>query len=95
MFVVLLKFSDNKTAAPEHMAAHNSWIAQGFTDGVFQCVGSLRPATGGAVLVHGESREALEARVRADPFVIHDVVTADIQEIELKRTVSALDFLKE
>jgi len=94
MFVILLKFAANRAAAPEHMTAHNEWIAQGFADGVFLCVGALQPAAGGAVLAHGESSAALHARVAADPFVIHGVVTAEIHEISPKRTAPALDFLK-
>lgn len=94
MFIVFLKFSNNKAAAPEFMAAHNKWIAQGFADGVFQCMGSLVPAAGGALLAVGESREMLEIRVAADPFVQNDVVIAEITEVDVKKTVTALNFLK-
>jgi len=94
MFIILLKFSDNKVAAPEFMAAHNEWIAQGFADGVFQCVGSLVPAAGGALLAFGESREMLEMRIHTDPFVQNNVVIAEITEVDVKKAVNALDFLK-
>jgi len=90
MFIVLLKFSANKAAAPDFMAAHNDWVAQGFADGVFQCVGSLVPAAGGALLATAETRQALEARIAADPFVQHDVVTAEIAEVDVKKTTPAL-----
>ncbi|THV12439.1 hypothetical protein E9677_16840 [Rhizobium rhizophilum] len=40
MFVTLLKFSENRATAPEFMVAHNNWVAQGFADGAFLCVGS-------------------------------------------------------
>lgn len=94
MFVTFLKFSTNRAAAPDHMAAHNAWIAQGFAEGTFLCVGGLQPAAGGAILSQGESRTALEARLAADPFVAHGIVTAEIHEVDPKRTVPALDFLK-
>ena len=94
MFIVLLKFSNNKAAAAEFMAAHNEWIAQGFADGVFQCVGSLVPAAGGALLALGEGREVLESRVDTDPFVQNDVVIAEIIEVDVKKTVTALETLK-
>ncbi|WP_018700536.1 YciI family protein [Amorphus coralli] len=93
MFIVFLTFSDNKAAAPQFMDGHNAWIAEGFDAGVFLCTGSLRPAAGGVVIAHGESREALEARLDADPFVVHDVVKTEIREIAPGRTVPALDFL--
>lgn len=94
MFIILLKFSVNRAAAPEFMAAHNQWIATGFSDGVFQCVGSLTPQGGGAVLAIGEGRKEVELRVNADPFVANDVVTAEITEVDVKKTASGLDILK-
>ncbi|WP_048644849.1 YciI family protein [Nitratireductor soli] len=94
MFVTFLKFAENRAAAPEFMAAHNEWIAQGFADGVFLCIGSLQPAAGGAILAHGENRADHDARIAADPFVVEGIVTAGTHEIEPKRTVAALDFLK-
>ncbi|WP_018234693.1 YciI family protein [Ensifer sp. BR816] len=94
MFVTFLRFAENGAAAPDFMAAHNNWIAQGFADGVFLCVGSLQPAAGGAILAHGESRDAHDARIAADPFVAQGIVTAETYEIDPKRTASALDFVK-
>lgn len=94
MFITLLKFAANRAAASEFMAAHNEWLAKGFADGVFFCVGSLAPGAGGAILAHGESREDHEARIAADPFVVQDIVTAEIYEIDPKRTTKALDFLR-
>jgi len=52
MFVVLLKFSDNKNKAGEFMEDHNQWIKSGFDDGVFILVGSLQPNLGGSVIAH-------------------------------------------
>jgi len=94
VFVVFLKFAANRAAAKTLMAGHNDWIAQGFAEGVFQCVGSLLPQAGGAILAQGESRAALEARLSADPFVARGVVTPEIHEIAVNRTTPALDFLK-
>lgn len=93
MYIVMLKFAENKSAAPEFMDAHNAWIAQGFADGVFQCVGSLA-AGGGAVIAHGEEPSAFDKRVRSDPFVEHGVVSAEIHQVDPKRTASALEFMK-
>ena len=76
------------------MEAHNAWIAKGLADGVFQCVGSL-DVGGGFVLAHGEEHEALLRRVRDDPFVENDVVTAEVHRIDVKRTAPALAHLAE
>ncbi|MCB1507223.1 MAG: hypothetical protein KDI98_00130 [Hyphomicrobiaceae bacterium] len=94
MFVTLLKFTGNKAAAPAFMAAHNDWIAKGFADGAFLCVGTIQPAAGGAILAHGESRAEHDARIAADPFVQEGIVTAETIEIDPKRTAPALEFLK-
>lgn len=94
MVVTFLKFADNRAAAHEFMAAHNDWIARGFADGVFLCVGSLPHAAGGVILAHQESRAAYDARIEADPFVVQGIVTAESHEFDPKRTVPDLDFLK-
>lgn len=93
MYIVLLKFAENKSAAPDFMEAHNLWITQGFEDHVFQFVGSLASG-GGVVIAHGEEPAAFKERVSSDPFVEHGVVSAEIHQIDPKRTVAALDFLK-
>ena len=93
MFVVLLRFSENKHRASEFMEAHNHWIKQGFEQQVFLMVGSLQPTSGGAVLAHNESRELFEARVNQDPFVKEGIVTAEIIEIEPKKANESLSFL--
>ena len=93
MFVTFLKFAENRAAAPRFMAAHNDWIAQGFAEGAFLCVGSLHPAAGGAILAHGESRAQHDARIAADPFVAQGIVTTETHQIDPKRSIAALDFL--
>ena len=52
MFIVLLKFSDNKAKASQLMDGHNEWIKRGFDDGIFLVVGSLQPNLGGGILAH-------------------------------------------
>lgn len=93
MFVVLLRFSDNKSAAADHLAAHQDWVRRGATDGVFVLVGSIRPGLGGALIASGISREEIAQRVAEDPFVVHGVVAADIVEIEPNITDPRLSFL--
>ena len=93
MFVVTLKFSANKSAAPDHMAGHNQWIKQGFDEGVFLLAGSLQPNLGGAILAHNVTLEALEQRINKDPFVEADVVKAEVLSIDPKKTDERLKFL--
>lgn len=93
MFIVLLKFSDNKGQAGELMEGHNEWIKRGFDDGVFLLVGSLQPGLGGGIVAHNTSHSALEARVNADPFVMENVVTAEILEITPAKADERLSFM--
>ncbi len=93
MFIILLKFSENKGKAGEFMEGHNEWIKRGFEDGVFLLVGSLQPGQGGSVIAHNTSLTKLQARVNEDPFVIENVVTADILEIDPKKADDRLSFL--
>jgi uncharacterized protein YciI len=93
MFIVLLRFSANKSAAGEFMHGHNEWIQRGFDDGVFLLVGSLKPNAGGGILAHNTSLPELQSRVNADPFVAKNVVTAEILEIATARAEPRLSFL--
>lgn len=95
MFVILLKFSARQSHAPQHMEGHKAWIREGFDDGVFLLAGSLHARQGGAVLAHGLTRAELEARVRRDPFVVEDVVGAEIIELSPNLVEPRLQFLME
>lgn len=93
MFVVLLRFSDNKAQAGQFMDGHKAWIQRGLEDGVFLLVGSLQPNQGGAILAHNTTLSDLENLVKGDPFVTEKVVTADILEITPTKVDTRLEFL--
>ncbi len=93
MFVILLKFSDNKGKAGQFMEGHKDWIQRGFDDGVFLLVGSLQPKLGGGIVAHNTSLSDLQSRVNADPFVAEKVVKAEILEITPSKADARLDFL--
>ena len=93
MFVVLLRFSNNKGMAGELMEGHNQWIKKGFDEGAFLLVGSLQPNLGGSIIANGTSLQELQARVADDPFVQKGVVEAEILEIDAKTADERLSFL--
>lgn len=93
MFVVLLKFSDNKSKATQIMEGHNEWIQRGFNDGVFLLAGSLQPNLGGGILAHNTSLPELQSRVNNDPFVVENVVDAEILDITPSKADARLNFL--
>ncbi|MDT3687445.1 MAG: hypothetical protein RO009_20650 [Pseudorhodoplanes sp.] len=93
MFIVLLKFSENKAKAAEFMSGHNDWLGRGFSDGVFLLAGSLKPSLGGGILAYNTTRAELERRVNEDPFVTQGIVEPDILEITPSRAGDQLGFL--
>lgn len=93
MFVVLLKFSENRDRMGEFMEAHKAWIKAGLDDGIFLLVGSLQPALGGGILAHNVTQEELEVFVNQDPFVAERVVDAEILEITPSKVDERLAFL--
>jgi len=95
MFVILLKFSENKNKAGDFMDGHNQWVQQGFQDGVFLLVGSLQPNLGGSVIAHNISLSELQVRVGEDPFVKENIVSSEILEIDPKKADERLKFLVE
>lgn len=93
MFVVLLKFSENKSQAPMFMDGHNGWLKQGFSEGIFLLAGSIEVGVGGAIIAHNTSLPELQQRVNQDPFVVENIVTSDIIEISPKKADERLNFL--
>jgi len=93
VFIILLKFSENKSKAGDYMEDHNNWVKRGFEDGVFLLAGSLQPSLGGSVFAHNTSMIELQERVNDDPFVAEDIVKAEILEIDPKKADERLSFL--
>ncbi|PST20674.1 hypothetical protein C7U60_15910 [Mesorhizobium plurifarium] len=94
MFIVFLRFSDNKAQAAQLLEGHNDWIKRGFDNGKFLLAGSLQPNAGGTLLAHNIDRKDLEALIQEDPFVAKRVVSAEIHEITPSRVDERLLFLK-
>ena len=93
MFIVALRFSDNKGKAAAFMSGHNEWIKRGFDDGVFLMVGSLKPNLGGGILAHNTSGPDLQKRINDDPFVAERIVSAEILELAPSKVDQRLSFL--
>jgi uncharacterized protein YciI len=93
MFIVLLKFSENKSRAGALMDGHNQWLRRGFDDGIFLLAGSLKPNLGGGILAHNVALPDLQSRVNDDPFVAENIVKAEILEITPSKTDDRLKFL--
>jgi uncharacterized protein YciI len=93
MFVVLLRFAGDKSRAGRFIEGHKQWIKRGFDDGVFLLAGSLQPNLGGAIVAHNTSLPNLRSRVNDDPFVVQNIVSAEIHEIAPSYADGRLEFL--
>ena len=93
MFIILLRYTDNKAKAAEYLDEHIAWAKQGMKDGVFLTVGTLQPNQGGGIMAHNEERSKLEIRVNEDPFVQQGIVEAEILEITPSMADERLQFL--
>lgn len=81
LFIIFLRFGPNRNQAGQWMAAHKQWIQDGITDGTFLMAGSLDKAQGGVVIAKGKDGDVIRARVAQDPFVLHDVVSAEVHGV--------------
>lgn len=93
MFIVLLRFADNKGVAGQFLEGHKNWIKRGFDDSVFMLAGSLQPNLGGGILAHNTTLAELQGRVNQDPFVAERVVSAEIIEITPSKADARLEFI--
>lgn len=93
MFVIFLRFSEQRSRASALMAGHNAWLQNGFDSGIFLVSGSLPSQAGGMILAHSADRSEVEAFIAKDPFVTDGVVTAEIHEVKAGRTDERLAFL--
>ena len=91
MFIVLLRFSENRSMSGVFLEGHKAWIERGFEDGVFLLTGSLRPGLGGAVVAHNTSLPDLQRRVDNDPLVMEGIVDAEILDIATSRADRRLE----
>lgn len=90
MYIVFLRFSQNRAQAGQWMAEHNKWLAEGFACGAFVLAGSLEQGQGGVLIARDMDQASLLERVRLDPFVVHGVVTAEVHGLKPSRLADGL-----
>lgn len=90
MYIVFLKFAQNRAQAAQWMAEHNKWLAEGFASGDFVIAGSLENSQGGVLISRDMDQSALMDKVRQDPFVMHGVVAAEVHGFKPSRLAEGL-----
>ena len=93
MFIIFLKFSENKSQASEHMAAHNKWVTDNISSGNFLVAGTLQPKQGGCIVANIHSKDEVEDIISRDPFVEHNIVCPEVFEVSPSMADERLSFL--
>ena len=92
MFVIELIYKADLSDIDAHMTAHVAFLKRYYASGNFLVSGRKVPRDGGIILAVGHDRAAIEAIVRADPFVARGL--ADFRLIEFRASQRADDIPK-
>ena len=92
MFVIELVYNADLVDIDAAMKAHVTWLNEHYAAGTFVVSGRKVPRDVGIILATGHDRAALEAIVRADPFVARGL--ADYRLIEFNASQRAADVPK-
>ena len=89
MFVIELTYKADLSEIDAHMRSHMAFLNKHYDAGTFLVSGRKIPRDGGIILAVGESREAIEALIREDPFHRHGL--AEFRVIEFRASQCAKD----
>lgn len=89
MFVIELTYKAPLAAIDVSMYAHMGFLKKHYATGTFVMSGRKIPRDGGIIIALGDSKEAIEAIVRDDPFVSGGL--ADVRVIEFRASQLAED----
>ena len=89
MFVIELLYKADLKRIDAHMGAHMKFLRKYYAAGNFLVSGRKIPRDGGIILAVGESRDAVEAIAKEDPFYTKGL--ADIRVIEFRASQRADD----
>jgi uncharacterized protein YciI len=89
VFIIELIYRAGLEKIDAHMGAHMKFVRKYYKAGNFLVSGRKIPRDGGIILAVGESREAIEAIAKEDPFYTHGL--ADFRVIEFRASQRADD----
>jgi uncharacterized protein YciI len=89
MFVIELTYKAELKQIDACMGAHMKFLRKYYAAGNFLVSGRKIPRDGGIILAVGESREAIEAIAKEDPFYTRGL--ADVRVIEFRASQRAND----
>lgn len=71
MFVIELVYTADLEQIDARMKSHVQFLKKHYDAGTFVVSGRKVPRDGGIIIATGTDRDAIEAIVREDPFVVH------------------------
>jgi len=89
MFVIELTYKADLKKIDAQMGAHMKFVRKYYAAGNFLVSGRKIPRDGGIILAVGESRDAIEAIAKEDPFYTRGLV--DVRIIEFRASQRAGD----
>lgn len=89
MFVIELLYKAPLAEIDAAMTAHVRFLKRHYAAGTFLVSGRKIPRDGGIILAVGESRDAIEAIMREDPFCARGL--ADVRIIQFRASQRADD----
>jgi len=95
VFILNVEYQAPLEQIDQALEAHRTWVNKGFAEGVFLLSGPKSPRDGGAILAHGVSRAALDARIAEDPFVVRGLARYIVFEMVPRTADARLAFLLE
>jgi uncharacterized protein YciI len=95
MFIISLTYTAPIEQIDAHLAAHRAFLAEQYARGVFLMSGRKVPREGGIIIANANSREAIEALVRSDPFHVAGVARYEITEFVPTMTADLLAAFRE
>ncbi|MHA6885391.1 YciI family protein [Ralstonia pseudosolanacearum] len=78
LYLILFTYRAPLDVLDRVLPAHRAHLQAHYASGHFLMSGPFFPREGGGILARGESREAIDAIVARDPFVVEQLVEARV-----------------
>ena len=90
IYIAILTYIRPLEEIDAHVEAHVAWLGKHYAESTFLLSGRRVPRTGGVIVTRGESREAVEALLKTDPFQQHGLATAEIVPLQVSMAAEGL-----
>lgn len=82
LFVFLVNYKVGLDKVDEHLAAHRSYLQNGYKNGILLASGPRNPRNGGLIIGKFANLQAAKDFSKDDPFCINNIANYEIFEFE-------------